>query len=77
MPTYRPDCLSIGRYAYITNIYDNTVSVIDIEKKSVVVTVSSGNSPNGISFSPLPAIPATSATLQLELPESEMPEMPH
>jgi hypothetical protein len=30
-----------------------------------------------ISFSPLPAIPANSTTLPLEIPESDMPEMPH
>ena len=51
--------------------------VIDIEKKAIVATVPSGNAPNGISFSPLAAIPANSTTLQLKLPESDMPEMPH
>jgi YVTN family beta-propeller protein len=66
-----------GRYAYITNIYDNTVSVIDIAKKAVVATIPSGNAPNGISFSPMPAIPAKSTALPLEIPESDMPEMPH
>jgi YVTN family beta-propeller protein len=65
-----------GRYAYITNIYANTVSVIDIEQKTVIATILSGTAPNGISFSALPAIPASSSEVQLEIPESDMMDMP-
>jgi YVTN family beta-propeller protein len=68
---------SSGRYAYITNIYENTVSVIDIEQKAVIATIPSGTTPNGISFSALPAIPipAPSSEVQLEIPESDMMDM--
>ena len=65
-----------GRYAYITNIYENTVSVIDIEQKIVIATIPSSAAPNGISFSALPAIPALSSEMQLEIPESDMIDMP-
>ena len=65
-----------GRYAYITNIYENTVSVIDIEQRTVIATIPSGAAPNGISFSALPAIPAPSSEVQLEIPESDMMDMP-
>jgi YVTN family beta-propeller protein len=64
-----------GRYAYITNIYENTVAVIDLRQKTVVARIPSGTAPNGISFSSLPAIPASSAEIQLEIPELEMPGM--
>lgn len=65
-----------GRYAYITNIYENTVSVIDIEQRTVISTIPSGAAPNGISFSALPANPAPSAEVQLEIPERDMMDMP-
>lgn len=66
---------SSGRYAYITNIYENTVSVIDIEQKTVISIIPSGAAPNRISFSALPAIPATSSEIQLEIPERDMMDM--
>lgn len=65
-----------GRYAYITNIYENNVSVIDIEQKTVIANIPSGMAPNGISFSALPAIPASSSEVQLEIPEGDMMDMP-
>ena len=49
----------------------NTVSVIDIEKRSVISTIPSGEAPNGISFSALPAMPPLSPELELELPEHD------
>lgn len=58
-----------GKYAYITNIYDNTVAVLDIAEQEVIKVIPSGGGPNGITFSSLaPASPAA-ATLTLELPE--------
>jgi YVTN family beta-propeller protein len=39
-----------GRYAWITNIYAGTVSVIDVGRQAVVATVPVGKGPNGISF---------------------------
>lgn len=65
-----------GRYAYIKNIYENTGSVIDIEQKTVIAPIPGGTAPNGISFSALPAIPASSSEAQLEIPESDMMDMP-
>jgi len=41
-----------GRYAFITNIYANTVSVIEVKSLKVVKSVPVGRSPNGISVTP-------------------------
>ena len=65
-----------GSYAYITNIYGNTVTVIDIQQQKVIATAPSGIAPNGISFSTQPAVPASSDVMQLEIPETNMLDMP-
>jgi hypothetical protein len=52
------------------------VSVIDIEKQAVIATIPSGSAPNGISFSTLPAVPAPSSRIQLEIPELRQMDMP-
>ena len=44
-----------GRYAYITNIYANSVSVIEVKELKVVATVPVGKGPNGISVTSCPA----------------------
>ena len=49
-------------YVYITNIYENAVSVIDIEQKTVIAIILSGIS--------------LSSEVQLEIPESDMMDMP-
>jgi len=41
-----------GRYAYVTNTFENTVSVIEVASLKVVASVSSGKAPNGISLAP-------------------------
>mgnify|MGYP006194442311 CR=1 FL=1 len=41
-----------GRHAYVTNLYANTVSVIDVRSRKSVATVAVGVGPNGISVSP-------------------------
>ena len=41
---------SDNKYVYVTNMYDNTVSVIDNNTNSVVNTVQVGKEPNGISY---------------------------
>lgn len=41
-----------GRYAYITNSYAGSLSVLDISKRSVVATVPVGKRPNGVSVRP-------------------------
>ncbi len=38
--------------AYVTNTFDNTVSVMDIAKRKVRETVKVGKKPNGITFAP-------------------------
>ncbi len=40
-----------GKFAYITNSFADSVSVIDIMKRKVVATVMVGKKPNGISVS--------------------------
>lgn len=41
-----------GQYAYITNIYAGTLSVLDIRKRSVLATLPVGKGPNGVSVRP-------------------------
>jgi YVTN family beta-propeller protein len=41
-----------GRYAFISNTYANTVSVIDVKSLKVLKNVPVGRSPNGISVTP-------------------------
>lgn len=56
-----------GRYAYIANIYGDDVAVIDLSTLEVVARVATGDSPNGISFSLLPAAPAQQPQIALAL----------
>jgi YVTN family beta-propeller protein len=41
-----------GQRAYVSNIYADTVSVIDLRAVKVVANVRVGKGPNGISVSP-------------------------
>jgi YVTN family beta-propeller protein len=41
-----------GRYAFVTNIYADSVSVIDLKDQKVVANVRVGKGPNGISVTP-------------------------
>ena len=41
-----------GRYAYVSNIYENSVSVLDVKAAKVVASVRVGEGPNGISVTP-------------------------
>jgi len=54
-----------GQYAYITNIYENTVAVLDLTNQQVTVSVPTGSGPNGISFSSLPASAAPAPEIAL------------
>jgi YVTN family beta-propeller protein len=56
-----------GRYAYIANIYGDDVAVIDLSLLEVVARVTTGASPNGISFSSLPATPSPQPQIALAL----------
>ncbi|MDP4086876.1 MAG: YncE family protein [Bacillota bacterium] len=40
------------KFTYVTNMFDNTVSVIDNSKNTVVKTIHVGKTPNGISIMP-------------------------
>ena len=54
-----------GRYAYITNIYGNSVATLDLTSQQVIATIPTGTGPNGISFSPIAASPAPAAEIAL------------
>ena len=41
-----------GRYAYVSNIYENSVSVLDVKSAKVVASIAVGEGPNGISVTP-------------------------
>lgn len=41
-----------GRHAYVTNMYADSVSVIDMKDLTVVTTIPVGRRPNGISATP-------------------------
>lgn len=41
-----------GRHAYVSNLYANTVTVIDVQTSKTVATISVGAGPNGISVTP-------------------------
>ena len=41
-----------GRYAYVTNMYANSVSLLDVKNHQVVKTVPVSKTPNGISVTP-------------------------
>lgn len=43
---------SDGRHAYVTNLYANSVSVIDVQTRKSVATVAVGAEPNGVSVTP-------------------------
>lgn len=65
-----------SRYAYITNIYGNSISVLDLAQQKVIATIPSGSGPNGISFSPLAAVSAPANEILLPVPDSAMEDMP-
>lgn len=57
-----------GARAWVTNTYDDTVSVIELAGRSVAATVPVGAEPNGISYSPRPPAPADAPTTTLNIP---------
>ena len=57
-----------GRHAYVTNIYGNDVSVIDLQELKVVARIPVGEAPNGVSFSP--TVVDEQPPVQLELPSA-------
>lgn len=57
-----------AKTAWVTNMYDDTVSVIDLARSEVIGTVAVGDAPNGISFSSQSPKPASAATIPLPMP---------
>lgn len=47
-----------GRRAWVTNVYDSTVSVVDLPARATVATIKVGKQPNGISYASRPPAPA-------------------
>ncbi|MEV0901605.1 beta-propeller fold lactonase family protein [Actinoplanes sp. NPDC049802] len=51
-----------GQRAWVTNVYDATVSVIDLPSRTTVATIKVGEQPNGISYASQPPAPAAART---------------
>jgi YVTN family beta-propeller protein len=60
-----------GRYAYVTNLYGDSLAVVDLANRQVAATVPTGASPNGVSFSPRAPAPAAEPEIALALPIHE------
>lgn len=52
----------------VTNLYDDTLTVVDLQGLTVISTVGVGDMPNGVSFSAQPPSAATAPTISLRLP---------
>ncbi|MDP4510469.1 YncE family protein [Nonomuraea turcica] len=57
-----------GRRAWVTNVYDGTVSVLDLRARKAIATVEVGDEPNGISFATRPPTMPAAACMQVTLP---------
>ena len=57
-----------GAYAFITNIYSNNVSVLDLSSRKTIANIPTGEKPNGISFStmesPKPSTPVINMSIK-------------
>jgi YVTN family beta-propeller protein len=62
-------------YAYVTNVDDGTVAVVDLHSLAVVAHVRVGKEPNGISFSSQTPAKPPAPVVNLALPKTEMPGM--
>jgi YVTN family beta-propeller protein len=58
-----------GRYAYVTNLYEDSLAVVDIATREVVATVPTGAHPNGVSFLPGQAALSPAMNINLVLPD--------
>ncbi len=59
-----------SHFAWVTNTWDDSVSVVDIRRARVVARIPVGKAPNGISLSPHPARHAPSPKIALDLPSN-------
>ncbi len=62
-----------SRHAYITNIFGNTVAVLDLAQLRITATVSVGSRPDGITFSSLSPSPASAPGATIMLPDLKKP----
>jgi YVTN family beta-propeller protein len=65
-----------GRRAWVTNVYDSTVSVIDLPSRATVATIKVGKQPNGISYAARPPTPAP-AHMSVTLPTPSVASSGH
>lgn len=59
---------SLGRFAYITNMYENTISTLDLASLKVVASIPTGAKPNGISYSHFTPNTASAFNIAIKLP---------
>lgn len=58
-----------GTRAWVTNTYDNTVSVIDLPSRSIVATIAVGTGPSGgVSYTSRPPAASGTTTATLDIP---------
>lgn len=66
-----------GERAWVTDTYDDTVTVVDMQRLSVVAKVSVGRQPSGITYSPRrPTSPAATVTLDIPQPTAGQQSTP-
>ncbi|MBN8590582.1 MAG: multicopper oxidase domain-containing protein [Anaerolineae bacterium] len=66
-----------GTFAYITNIYEDTVTVLDLTTQEVIAAIAVGSGPNGISFSALPAVVPSAQEIGLGLGQASSDGVDH
>lgn len=65
-----------GKWAWVTNSYDNTVTAVDLSTSTAIPAVSVGIQPSGISYSTRPpaSAPAPTTALDIPIPSTALPE---
>lgn len=59
----------LSRYAYITNMYENTIAVLDLTTLKIVASTPTEAKPNGISYSLYTPTSTSSSNIAIKLPE--------
>lgn len=60
-----------GRYAYVTDIYADTVTIVDVVSATPAGTIAVGDGPNGISFSSARIDAGVPASLTVDLRDTD------
>ncbi|MEA9358478.1 beta-propeller fold lactonase family protein [Bacteriovorax sp. PP10] len=60
---------SLSRFAYITNMYENTIAILDLKTLKIVASTPTGIKPNGISYSRYTPTATSSSNIAIKLPE--------